>query len=107
MIINAPLFLRQAALLRDTSAIPDNSSESIHDLANYMQLHIRSLQALSRSWEKITNDLLNSIVITKMAKDTRKSWKRTLSDTEVPKIESIFKFLHNASQQCKEYISTS
>ncbi|XP_017755225.1 PREDICTED: uncharacterized protein LOC108547286 [Eufriesea mexicana] len=97
------LVLRHAALLRDTPAMPDDSSESIRDLANHMQLHIRSLQALGRSSSDIANDLLASILIAKMGTETRRSWERTLSDTEVPKIEDLFKFLHNASHQSRDY----
>lgn len=97
------LVLRHAALLRDTPAMPDDSSESIRDLANHMQLHLRSLQALGRSPDDIANDLLASILISRMAVDTRRSWERTLSDTEVPKIDDLFKFLNNASHQSKDY----
>lgn len=96
--------LRHAVLLRDT-VIPDDSSESIRDLVNHMQLHIRSLQALGRSWEDVANDLITSIVVSKMVNDTRKTWERTLSDREVPKITDIFKYLYNASHQCKDYIT--
>ncbi|XP_076660830.1 uncharacterized protein LOC143364282, partial [Halictus rubicundus] len=101
------LVLRHAALLRDTPAMPNESSEAIRDLVNYMQLHIRSLQALGRSWEDIANDLLTSIVISRMGKDTRKTWERTLADTQMPKINDIFKFLHMSSHQCKDYESVS
>ncbi|CAK9833169.1 hypothetical protein ANTRET_LOCUS9892 [Anthophora retusa] len=97
------LVLRHAALLRDTPAMPDDSSDSIRELANHMQLHIRSLQAIGRSSDDIANDLLASILISKMGNDTRKSWERTLSDTEMPKIDDLFKFLHNASHQSKDY----
>ncbi|XP_017796723.1 PREDICTED: uncharacterized protein LOC108577992, partial [Habropoda laboriosa] len=97
------LVLRHAALLRDTPAMPDDSSDSIRELANHMQLHIRSLQAIGRSSDDIANDLLASILISKMGTDTRKSWERTLSDTEMPKIDDLFKFLHNASHQSKDY----
>ncbi|CAK9801781.1 hypothetical protein ANTQUA_LOCUS3006 [Anthophora quadrimaculata] len=97
------LVLRHAALLRDTPAMPDDSSDSIRDLANHMQTHIRSLQALGRSPDDIANDLLASILISKMGTDTRKSWERTLSDTEVPKIDDLFKYLHNASHQSKDF----
>ncbi|XP_029053971.2 uncharacterized protein LOC123988478 [Osmia bicornis bicornis] len=97
------LVLRHAALLRDTPAMSDDSSEAIRDLANHMQLHIRSLQALGRSREDIANDLLSSIVISKMGPDTRRTWERTLNNTEVPKLDDIFKYLHNASHQTKEY----
>lgn len=97
------LVLRHAALLRDTPAMSDDSSEAIRDLANHMQLHIRSLHALGRSREDIANDLLSSIVISKMGPDTRRTWERTLSNTEVPKLDDIFKYLHNASHQSKEY----
>ncbi|XP_076661024.1 uncharacterized protein LOC143364715, partial [Halictus rubicundus] len=101
------LVLRHAALLRDTSAMSNDSSESIRDLANYMQLHIRSLEALGRKKEDIANDLLTSILISRMGKETRKTWERTLSDTEVPKIDDIFKFMHMASHQCKDYETVS
>ncbi|XP_076660788.1 uncharacterized protein LOC143364214 [Halictus rubicundus] len=87
--------------------MPNESSEAIRDLVNYMQLHIRSLQALGRSWEDIANDLLTSIVISRMGKDTRKTWERTLADTQMPKINDIFKFLHMSSHQCKDYESVS
>ncbi|XP_046142184.1 uncharacterized protein LOC123987907 [Osmia bicornis bicornis] len=97
------LVLRHTALLLYTPAMPDDSSESIRDLANHMQLHLRSLQALGRSSDDIANDLLTSILISRMAIDTRKSWERTLSDTEVPKIDDLFKFLNNASHQSKDY----
>ena len=97
------LILRHAALLRDTPAMPDETSESIFDLANYMQLHIRSLQALGRTWENIANDLLTSIVVARMGNDIRKTWERTLMDTEMPEITKIFKFLFTASHQCKDY----
>ncbi|XP_076384046.1 uncharacterized protein LOC143261514 [Megalopta genalis] len=96
------LVLRHAALLRDTPAMPDDSSESIRDLANHVQLHVRSLQALGRSWEDIANDLLASILISKMSKETKKTWERTLADTQVPKIADVFKYLHNASHQCDD-----
>ncbi|XP_076240941.1 uncharacterized protein LOC143183301 [Calliopsis andreniformis] len=101
------LVLRHAALLRDTPMMTDDSSESVRDLASYMQLHVRSLQALGRSWADIGNDILVSIVISRMSKETRKTWERTLSDTKVPKIEDIFKFLHITSHQCKDYESVS
>ncbi|XP_043259050.1 uncharacterized protein LOC122401155 [Colletes gigas] len=97
------LVLCHATLLRDTPAMPDDSSESIRDLANHMQLHIRSLQALGRSPNDIANDLMASILIAKMGTETRRSWERTTSDTEVSKIDDLFKFLHNASHQSKEY----
>ncbi|KOC61415.1 hypothetical protein WH47_06582 [Habropoda laboriosa] len=97
------LVLRHATLLHDTPAMPDDSSESIRELANHMQLHIRSLQAIGRSSDDIANDLLASILISKMGTDTRKSWERTLSDTEMLKIDDLFKFLHNASHQTKDY----
>ncbi|KZC15141.1 hypothetical protein WN55_07102 [Dufourea novaeangliae] len=101
------LVLRHAALLRDTPAMLDNSSESVRDLVNHVQLHIRSLQALGRNWENIANDIIASIVVSKMSEETRKTWERTLSDTDVPKIEDIFKHLHNASHQTEEYNSTA
>lgn len=100
------LVLRHASLLRDTPAMPNDSSEAVRDLANYMQLHIRSLEALGRTWEDIANDLLASIIISRMDKDTEKNWERTLSDTEVPKIKDIFKFLHLTAHQCKNYETT-
>ncbi|XP_076678915.1 uncharacterized protein LOC143374563 [Andrena cerasifolii] len=100
------LVLRHASLLVDTPAMPNDSSESNRDLANHMQLHIRSLQALGRSWEDIANDLLLSIAVSSMAEDARKAWERTLSDMEVPKIATVFKHLHIAAHQCEEY-STS
>ncbi|XP_076660453.1 uncharacterized protein LOC143363804 [Halictus rubicundus] len=101
------LVLRHAALLRDTPSMPNESSESIRDLVNHMQLQIRSLQALGRSWEDIANDLITSIIISRMGKEIRKTWERTLADTEVPKINDIFKFLHLASHQCRDYESIS
>lgn len=97
------LILRHATLLRDTPAMPDDTSESVFDLANYMQLHVRSLQALGRTWENIANDLLTSIVVARMGNDTRKTWERTLTDTERPEITEIFKFLFITSHQCKDY----
>ena len=100
------LVLRHASLLVHTPAMPNDSSESNRDLANHMQLHIRSLQALGRSWEDIANDLLLSIVVTSMAEDSRKAWERTLSDMEVPKVATVIKHLHIAAHQCEEY-STS
>ncbi|KZC05862.1 hypothetical protein WN55_06859 [Dufourea novaeangliae] len=87
--------------------MPNDSSEAIRDLVTHMQLHIRSLKALGRSWEDIANDILTSIVISKMEPDTRRTWERTLIDTEVPKIADIFKYLHRASHQSKEYNTTS
>ena len=100
------LVLRHASLLVGTPAMPDDSSESNRDLANHMQLHIRSLQALGRSWEDIANDLLLSIVVSSMADDSRKAWERTLSAMEVPKVATVIKHLHIAAHQCEEY-STS
>ncbi|XP_076660338.1 uncharacterized protein LOC143363666 [Halictus rubicundus] len=101
------LVLRHAALLRETPKMPNDSSEAIRDLASYMQLHIRSLQALGRNWEDIANDLLTSILVSRMGKDTRKCWEQTLSDTEMPKLMDIFKFLNIASHQSKDYESTT
>ncbi|XP_076660838.1 uncharacterized protein LOC143364295, partial [Halictus rubicundus] len=96
------LVLRHAALLRDTPSMSNDSSEAIRDLVNYMQLHIRSLQALGRTWEDIANDLLISILVTRMGRDTRKNWEHTLSDTEMPKLLDVFKYLHIASHQSRE-----
>ncbi|CAL7934824.1 unnamed protein product [Xylocopa violacea] len=101
------LVLRHAALLRDTPAMPDNSSESVRDLANHMQLHVRSLLALGRTEADFGNDLLASILISKMSNDTRTAWERTLSDTEVPNIHELFKFLNNASHQSKDCDSSN
>lgn len=93
------LVLRHAALLRDTPAMPDDTSESIRDLVNHMQSHIRSLNALGRSWEDIASDLLTSIAISKLAPRTQRTWEQTLIDTNMPKIADVFKHLRNASHR--------
>lgn len=97
------LILRHAALLRDTPSMIDDFSESIQDLVNYMQLHVRSLQALGRIWEDLANDLLVSIATSRMSKETRRSGERTLINTDMPKIKDIFKHLLLASHQGKNY----
>ncbi|XP_043257977.1 uncharacterized protein LOC122400520 [Colletes gigas] len=96
------LVLRHAALLRDTPAMRDDTSESICDLVNHMQSHVRSLQALGRSWEDIASDLITSIAISKMGVGTRRAWEQTLGDTKMPKITDIFRHLRNASHQSRE-----
>nr|XP_031842248.1 uncharacterized protein LOC116431249 [Nomia melanderi] len=102
------LILRHTALFRDTPAMNDDSSESIRDLVNHMQSHVRSLQAFGRnlSDDDIGNDFLCSVVISKMGWVTRKAWERTLKNTDAPKIGDIFTFLHLASHQSKDYAST-
>ncbi|XP_078051871.1 uncharacterized protein LOC144478032 [Augochlora pura] len=101
------LVLRHAALLRGTPFMPDNSPNAIRDLANYMQMHLRSLQALGRTWEDIANDLMTSIAVSRMTKETRKVWEQTLTTPEVPKIQEIFKYLHIASHQSEDYASVA
>lgn len=66
------LVLRHSALLRDSPVMIDDTDGSIRDLINHMQSHIRSLQALGRSWEDIANDLLTSIAISKMSSGTKR-----------------------------------
>ncbi|XP_043262782.1 uncharacterized protein LOC122403357 [Colletes gigas] len=101
------LVLCHAALLRDSPSMPDHRSESVRDLVNHVQLHIRSLQALGRSWENIAQDLITSIIVSKMDEETKRNWERTLSDTEVPKLEEVIKFMHNASHQTEEFEPTN
>ncbi|XP_078051973.1 uncharacterized protein LOC144478129 [Augochlora pura] len=101
------LVLRHSSLLIDTSAMPDDSSDSTRDLVNHMQSHIRSLRALGRSWENIANDLLTNIAISKMHPETRKSWEITLVDTRMPEIEDVFKHLRNVSHRCESTESTA
>ncbi|XP_076384154.1 uncharacterized protein LOC143262078 [Megalopta genalis] len=99
------LVLRHATLLRETPFMKNDSSDAIRELVRHMQLHIRSLEALGRTWEDIANDILTSIVISRMGDETRKAWEHTLIDTEVPKVNDIFKHLHNASHQSQDYAS--
>nr|XP_033335205.1 uncharacterized protein LOC117225637 [Megalopta genalis]XP_033335206.1 uncharacterized protein LOC117225637 [Megalopta genalis]XP_033335207.1 uncharacterized protein LOC117225637 [Megalopta genalis]XP_033335208.1 uncharacterized protein LOC117225637 [Megalopta genalis] len=84
------LVLRHTSLLIDTPAMPDNSADSIRDLVNHMQAHIRSLQALGRSRENIAHDLLTNIAIAKMNPDTRKTWETTLVGTNMPNMPARF-----------------
>ncbi|XP_076230259.1 uncharacterized protein LOC143175859 [Nomia melanderi] len=95
------LVLQHSALLRDTPVMIDDTAESIRDLINHMQSHIRSLHALGRSWEDIASDLLASIAISKMSTGTKREWEQTLSDTTMPKIADIFRHLRNASHRCR------
>lgn len=95
------LVLRHADLLSATPKMPDDSAESSRDLVNHMQSHLRSLQALGRSDQQIKNDLLVSIAVSKLDINTYKAWEQTLTGTEMPKIEDIFRYLRNASHRCK------
>lgn len=95
------LVLRHSTLLRDTPAMIDDSAESIRDMINHMQSHIRSLNALGRSWADIANDLVASIAISKMSPGTKRDWEQTLNDTNMPKIADIFRHLRNASHRCR------
>ncbi|CAK9814097.1 hypothetical protein ANTPLA_LOCUS8069 [Anthophora plagiata] len=92
---------RALVLLRDTPAMKDDTAKSIRDMINHMQSHIRSLEALGRSWEQIANDLLVSIAISRMNQGTKREWEQTLSDTMMPKIADIFRYLRNASHRCR------
>ncbi|XP_046145648.1 uncharacterized protein LOC123988933 [Osmia bicornis bicornis] len=96
------LVLRHASLLRDTPPMTNDSPEAIRDFVNHVQLHIRSLQALGRTWEDMASDFITSMMISKMSTETRRSWERTLTDTEVPKALDILKHLRIASHQSRE-----
>ncbi|XP_076660443.1 uncharacterized protein LOC143363795 [Halictus rubicundus] len=93
------LVLRHTALLLETPAMPDGTPNSINNLINYMQSHIRSLQSLGRSWEDIANDFITSIAIDRMDHETRRTWEQTLVDTRMPHAAEMFKHLRNASHQ--------
>ncbi|XP_076661069.1 uncharacterized protein LOC143364842 [Halictus rubicundus] len=95
------LVLRHAALLRDTPAMSNDSSESIRDLANYMQLHIRSLEALGRKKEDIANDLLTSILISRMGKETRKTWERKKLTNNHQRQENTYQKSHSNNNRAK------
>lgn len=99
------IILRHAALLRETPVMQNDSSDAILDLVNHVQLHVRSLRALGRTWEDLANDLLAGIIISRMSTETRKNWEQTLTDREMPKIHDIFNHLHNAAHQSNEYES--
>ncbi|XP_043262447.1 uncharacterized protein LOC122403159 [Colletes gigas] len=101
------LVLRHAALVHDSPAMPDHRSDSIHDLVNHVQLHIRSLQALGRSRENIAQDLITSIIVSKMDDETKRNWERTLSDTQIPKLDEVIKFMHNATHQKEQFETTN
>lgn len=96
------LVLRHATLLRDTPKMVDDSPEAIREFVNHIQLHIRSLQALGRTWEDIAGDFITSMMIARMATETRRAWERTLTDTEVPKATEILRHLRITSHQSKE-----
>ncbi|CAK9798627.1 hypothetical protein ANTPLA_LOCUS1704 [Anthophora plagiata] len=95
------LVLQHTALLINEPEMPNDNAESICDLVNHMQSHIRSLHALGRSGEDIANDILVSLVISKMGPETRRVWEQTLTDTQTPKIDDIFMHLRNASHRCQ------
>ncbi|XP_076395362.1 uncharacterized protein LOC143265690 [Megachile rotundata] len=96
------LVLRHATLIRNTPQMTDDSPKAIRDFVNHIQLHIRSLQALCRTWEDIASDLLTSMMIAKMSAEIRRAWERTLTDTAVPKAIDLLKHLRIASHQSKD-----
>ncbi|XP_076661051.1 uncharacterized protein LOC143364796 [Halictus rubicundus] len=101
------LVLRHTALLLETPAMPEGTPNSINNLINYMQSHIRSLQSLGRSWEDIANDFITSIAIDRMDHETRRTWEHTLVDTRMPHAAEMFKHLRNASHQSSSQKTTT
>ncbi|XP_017765119.1 PREDICTED: uncharacterized protein LOC108554370, partial [Eufriesea mexicana] len=76
----------------------DDTPEALRGMANHVQAQMKSLLALGRSADDINNDLVSSLIIMNMGKETRRNWDMSRSGTKPPTIDETTTFLIEAAK---------
>ncbi|XP_053989825.1 uncharacterized protein LOC128882267 [Hylaeus volcanicus] len=87
-IINAHL-----KLLFDLPEITRDTPSSLRQLAEQAQVHVNALQAVNQPTE-YWDTILIHLVSSKLHKNTRRSWERTLEDEEIPRFQQLLEFIN-------------
>ncbi|OAD62025.1 hypothetical protein WN48_07586 [Eufriesea mexicana] len=91
------LILRHASLLCNIGPI-NGSSEELRGLANQVRAQLKSLEALGRTSKDMLNDIVFSMMISNLDKETRKGWDLNITGTEPPTIEELMRFITKAAK---------
>ncbi|XP_043263915.1 uncharacterized protein LOC122404086 [Colletes gigas] len=87
-IINAHL-----RLLIDLPEITRDTPGNLGQLAEKAQVHVNALKAINQPTEHWDAFLIH-IVSSKLDKNTRRAWERTLEDEEIPKFKQFLDFIN-------------
>ncbi|XP_029055232.2 uncharacterized protein LOC114882514 [Osmia bicornis bicornis] len=87
-IINAHL-----KLLFDLPEVTRDTPSSLRQLAEQAQVHVNALKAVNQPTEHWDTILIH-IVSSKLDKNTRRSWERTLEDEEIPRFQLLLDFIN-------------
>lgn len=89
------LILRHASLLCNIG--PINGSSELHGLANQVRAELKSLEVVGRTNKDMLNDIVCSVMISNLDRDTGKGWNLNNTGTETPTIE-LMRFITKAAK---------
>ncbi|XP_076672890.1 uncharacterized protein LOC143371529 [Andrena cerasifolii] len=86
------ILLRHCDAIRDYPKLVKDSSESLGDLVDFMNQHLRALKNLGEPIES-WNTLLISTILSKVNSNTVWQWEITLKDKKMPSYINLLEFL--------------
>ncbi|KOC58710.1 hypothetical protein WH47_09231 [Habropoda laboriosa] len=92
------IIARHTDLLVETPSVEQETAAGLRDFVSHVLQHLRSLTTLNVPVEH-WDHLLMSILLPKLAQQTRMAYDSTLKDKETPKISGLMEFLRQRSRR--------
>ncbi|XP_017797047.1 PREDICTED: uncharacterized protein LOC108578265, partial [Habropoda laboriosa] len=99
------IIARHTDLLVETPSVEQETAAGLRDFVSHVLQHLRSLTTLNVPVEH-WDHLLMSILLPKLAQQTRMAYDSTLKDKETPKISGLMEFLRQRSRRLETTATT-